>query len=181
MDENTPNQLQTSQKVNNIYYPNQEIIKNLKHKDYPLKQFLNRHYTNYNNKSDTKFRKIFLNDVTNQIYERTNIRSNTIDIMAISPNLIKENEIDLNKRDVEIQSNIKIKNDTKPEKVNFKFISIDNQFKMALNKKKIFSRNNPELILSTPLSNVFKTFQMRKNKDSNNFLNIGQSFNNKDE
>ena len=181
MDENTPNQLQTSQKVNNIYYPNQEIIKNLKHKDYPLKQFLNRHYTNYNNKSDTKFRKIFLNDVTNQIYERTNIRSNTIDIMAISPNLIKENEIDLNKRDVEIQSNIKIKNDIKPEKVNFKFISIDNQFKMALNKKKIFSRNNPELILSTPLSNVFKTFQMRKNKDSNNFLNIGQSFNNKDE
>ena len=181
MDENTPNQLQTSQKVNNIYYPNQEIIKNLKHKDYPLKQFLNRHYTNYNNKSDTKFRKIFLNDVTNQIYERTNIRSNTIDIMAISPNLIKENEIDLNKRDVEIQSNIKIKNDIKPEKVNFKFISIDNQFKMALNKKKIFSRNNPELILSTPLSNVFKTFQMRKNKDNNNFLNIGQSFNNKDE
>ena len=101
--------------------------------------------------------------------------------MAISPNLIKENEIDLNKRDVEIQSNIKIKNDIKPEKVNFKFISIDNQFKMALNKKKIFSRNNPELILSTPLSNVFKTFQMRKNKDNNNFLNIGQSFNNKDE
>ena len=52
---------------------------------------------------------------------------------------------------------------------------------MALNKKKIFSRNNPELILSTPLSNVFKTFQMRKNKDNNNYLNIGQSFNNKDE
>ena len=33
-----------------------------------------------------------------------------------------------------------------------------------------------------PLTNVFKTFQMRKSKVSNkNFLNIGQSFNYKDD
>ena len=53
---------------------------------------------------------------------------------------------------------------------------------MALNKKKTRFRNNPELLLSVPITNVFKTFQMRKNKEMNNnknYMNFGQSFNNK--
>ena len=38
-DNNKHNRWHVSKKVNNIYYPNKEIIKNLKHKDYLWNHF----------------------------------------------------------------------------------------------------------------------------------------------
>ena len=72
---------------------------------------------------------------------------------------------------METQSNIVIRNNKIPERLNLKFISLDNQFKLALRKKKFQIRNNPELFFSTPITNDFKTFQIRKNKDMTNSSN----------
>ena len=183
LDDISSNQIQSPKKVNNIYYPNKEIIKNLKHKDFIINQFLIRRNTNYNNKSDTRYSKIFLYDDNNQMYETINYannKSNTLDKLNSPPPL--RNDYTINKKDEETQSNIKNKNEKIHEKLNFKFISLDNQFKLALNKKKIRFRNNPELLLSVPITNVFKTFQARKNKEivnNQNYLKFGQSFNNK--
>ena len=182
LDNITPNHIQSIKKVNNIYYPNKEMIKNMKQKKFILNQFLIRNNINYNNKSNSKYSRLFLNEDNNQIYETINSvynRSNTLDKVNSPPPLIKDN--DYNKIE-ESQSYIKNKNEKNNEKFNFKFISLDNQFKMALNKKKTRFRNNPELLLSVPITNVFKTFQMRKNKEMNNnknYMNFGQSFNNK--
>ena len=182
LDNITPNHIQSIKKVNNIYYPNKEMIKNMKQKKFILNQFLIRNNINYNNKSNPKYSRLFLNEDNNQIYETINSvynRSNTLDKVHSPPPLIKDN--DYNKIE-ESQSYIKNKNEKNNEKFNFKFISLDNQFKMALNKKKTRFRNNPELLLSVPITNVFKTFQMRKNKEMNNnknYMNFGQSFNNK--
>ena len=182
LDNITPNHIQSIKKVNNIYYPNKEMIKNMKQKKFILNQFLIRNNINYNNKSNSKYSRLFLNEDNNQIYETINSvynRSNTLDKVHSPPPLIKDN--DYNKIE-ESQSYIKNKNEKNNEKFNFKFISLDNQFKMALNKKKTRFRNNPELLLSVPITNVFKTFQMRKNKEMNNnknYMNFGQSFNNK--
>ena len=155
----------------------------MKHKDFIINQFLIRRNTNYNNKSDTRYSKIFLYDDNNQMYETINYannKSNTLDKLNSPPPL--RNDYTINKRDEETQSNIKNKNEKIHEKLNFKFISLDNQFKLALNKKKIRFRNNPELLLSVPITNVFKTFQARKNKEivnNQNYLKFGQSFHNK--
>ena len=180
LDDITPNQIQSHKKVTNIYYPNKEMIKNMKHKDFILNQFLIRGNINYKNKStNTKYSQLLLNDDNNQIYETINYvynRPNTLDKASSTPPLIKGN------KNEESSSYIKNKNDNNPERLSFKFISLDNQFKMALNKKKTHFRNNPELLLSVPITNVFKTFQIRKNKEminNKNYMNIGQSFNNK--
>ena len=87
--------------------------------------------------------------------------------------MIKDNEYSLNKKDVETQSIINIRNNKKPEKFNLKFISLENQFKLSLHQKNLQFRNNPELLLSTPMTKVFKTFQMKKSKDMmiNNIIN----------
>lgn len=183
LDDISPNQIQSPKKVNNIYYPNKEIIKNLKHKNFILNQFLIRRNTSYNNKSDTRYSKIFLYDNNNQMNETINYtynRSNTLD-KVISPPPLK-NDCTLNKKDGETQSNIKNKDNKIPEKLNFKYISLDNQFQLALNKKKIRFRNNPELLLSVPITNVLRTFQSKRNKKIVNnkiYLNFGQSFSNK--
>ena len=193
IDSNRSNQLQSPQKVNNIYYPNEEVIKNLKHKDSLLNQFLIRHNTNYNNKSDIKFQKLLLydennitNETINNIYNNTDLknRANTLEQIKPINSLIRDNELSVNKKDVETQSKLSFRNEKIPERLNFKFISLDNQFKMALNKKKIKLRNNQELLLSTPITNVFKTFQMKKSKEiinNKNIFNVGKSFNNKNE
>ena len=185
LDNISPNQIQNPKKINNIYYPNKEMIKNMKHKDFILNQFLIRHNINYNSKSNTKNSKLFLNDDNNQMYETINYvynLSNILDKVNSPPPIIKDNDYIINKKDEKSQSYIKNKNDKIPDKLNFKFISLDDQFKTALNKKKIRFRNNPELLLSIPITNAFKTFQIRKNKDiinNKNYLNYGQSFNNK--
>ena len=181
INDNSSNKLQASQRVNNIYYPNKEQIKNLKHKNYLIKEFLIRHNTNPNNKSEPKQPKINSNEENNKLYETANNfynyneyknRSNTLDkINSFPPPLIKDNENYINRRDVETQSNIAIKNNKIPERFNLKFISLDNQFKLALRKKKFQIRNNPELFFSTPITNVFKTFQNRKNKEVINSSN----------
>ena len=181
INDNSSNKLQASQRVNNIYYPNKEQIKNLKHKNYLIKEFLIRHNTNPNNKSEPKQPKINSNEENNKLYETANNfynyneyknRSNTLDkINSFPPPLIKDNENYINRRDVETQSNIAIKNNKIPERFNLKFISLDNQFKLALCKKKYQIRNNPELFFSTPITNVFKTFQNRKNKEVINSSN----------
>jgi len=181
INDNSSNKLQASQRVNNIYYPNKEQIKNLKHKNYLIKEFLIRHNTNPNNKSEPKQPKINSNEENNKLYETANNfynyneyknRSNTLDkINSFPPPLIKDNENYINRRDVETQSNIAIKNSKIPERFNLKFISLDNQFKLALSKKKFQIRNNPELFFSTPITNVFKTFQNRKNKEVINSSN----------
>ena len=181
INDNSSNKLQASQRVNNIYYPNKEQIKNLKHKNYLIKEFLIRHNTNPNNKSEPKPPKINSNEENNKLYETANNfynyneyknRSNTLDkINSFPPPLIKDNENYINRRDVETQSNIAIKNNKIPERFNLKFISLDNQFKLALRKKKFQIRNNPELFFSTPITNVFKTFQNRKNKEVINSSN----------
>ena len=185
LDNISPNQIQNPKKINNIYYPNKEMIKNMKHKDFILNQFLIRHNINYNSKSNTRNSKLFLNDDNNQMYETINYvynLSNILDKVNSPPPIIKDNDYIINKKDEKSQSYIKNKNDKIPDKLNFKFISLDDQFKTALNKKKIRFRNNPELLLSIPITNAFKTFQIRKNKDiinNKNYLNYGQSFNNK--
>ena len=181
INDNSSNKLQVSQRVNNIYYPNQDQIKNLKHKNYLLKEFLIRHNTNPNNKSEQKPLKINSNEENNKLYETAKNfynytdnknRSNTLDnINSFPPPLIKDNEHCINKKDMETQSNIVIRNNKIPERLNLKFISLDNQFKLALRKKKFQIRNNPELFFSTPITNVFKTFQIRKNKDMTNSSN----------
>ena len=181
INDNSSNKLQASQRVNNIYYPNKEQIKNLKHKNYLIKEFLIRHNTNANNKSEPKQPKINSNEENKKLYETANNfynyneyknRSNTLDkINSFPPPLIKDNENYINRRDVETQSNIAIKNSKIPERFNLKFISLDNQFKLALRKKKFQIRNNPELFFSTPITNVFKTFQNRKNKEVINSSN----------
>ena len=181
INDNSSNKLQVSQRVNNIYYPNQDQIKNLKHKNYLLKEFLIRHNTNPNNKSEQKPLKINSNEENNKLYETAKNfynytdnknRSNTLDnINSFPPPLIKDNEHCINKKDMETQSNIVIRNNKIPERLNLKFISLDNQFKLALRKKKFQIRNNPELFFSTPITNAFKTFQIRKNKDMTNSSN----------
>ena len=147
INDNSSNKLQVSQRVNNIYYPNQDQIKNLKHKNYLLKEFLIRHNTNPNNKSEQKPLKINSNEENNKLYETAKNfynytdnknRSNTLDnINSFPPPLIKDNEHCINKKDMETQSNIVIRNNKIPERLNLKFISLDNQFKLALRKKKI--------------------------------------------
>ena len=188
LDDVTPNQIQILKKVNNIYYPNKEMIKNMKFKDFILNQFLIRNKIHYSKKSNTKYSKLFLNDDNNQIYETINYvhnRSNTLDkvnSLNSPPPLIKDNDYITNKKDEESQSYIKNKNDKNKDKLNFKFISLDNQFRLALNKKKIHLRNNPELLLSVPITNAFKTFQIRKNKEMINnkrYMNIRKSFGDK--
>ena len=47
------------------------------------------------------------------MYKRTRNRPNSMDMLNSLPPIIKDNEIYENKRDVEIQSNIKIKSETK--------------------------------------------------------------------
>ena len=181
INDNSSNKLQVSQRVNNIYYPNQDQIKNLKHKNYLLKEFLIRHNTNPNNKSEQKPPKIIPNEENNKLHETAKNfyiytdnkdRSNTLDkINSFPPPLIKDNEQYIIRKDMETQSNIVIRNNKISERLNLKFISLDNQFKLALSKKKIQIRNNPELFFSTPITNAFKTFQIRKNKDMTNSSN----------
>ena len=179
INDNSSNKLQASQRVNNIYYPNKEQIQNLKHKNYLIKEFLIRHNTNPNNKSEPKQSKINSIEENNKLYETSKNfyndyknRSNTLDkINSFPPPLIKDNENYIKRKNVETQSNIVIKNNKIPERLNLKFISLDNQFKNALRKKKFQIRNNPELFFSTPLTNVFKTFQIRKNKEMINSSN----------
>ena len=183
LNNNSSPKLRNSQKINNIYYPNKEQIKNLKHKDFLVKQFLIRHNTIPYPKSEPKNQKIYLKEENNKMYETANIfnnyhefknRSNIFDkINTLPPPLIKDNEYSLNKKDVETQSIINIRNNKKPEKFNLKFISLENQFKLSLHQKNLQFRNNPELLLSTPMTKVFKTFQMKKSKDMmiNNIIN----------
>ena len=180
IDDNSSNKLQTSQKINTIYYPNKEMITNLKHKEVSIKPFLNRHYNSIN-KSDAKLQKNSLNEENKKMIETTpnfynhnefKNNSNIFDTINSPPPLLKENEYYLNRKDSEIQSDINMKNNKNPEKLNFKFISLDNQFKMALNKKKLQFRNEPEIFLRTPITKVFKTFQIKKSKDMfNNIKN----------
>ena len=184
LNNNSSPKLRNSQKINNIYYPNKEQIKNLKHKDFLVKQFLIRHNTIPYPKSEPKNQKIYLKEENNKMYETANNffnnyhefknRSNIFDkINILPPPLIKDNEYSLNKKDVETQSIINIRNNKKPEKFNLKFISLENQFKLTLHQKNLQFRNNPELLLSTPMTKVFKTFQMKKSKDMmiNNIIN----------
>ena len=62
LDNITPNHIQSIKKVNNIYYPNKEMIKNMKQKKFILNQFLIRNNINYNNKSNSKYSRLFLNE-----------------------------------------------------------------------------------------------------------------------
>ena len=178
-DDNSSNKLITSQKLNTIYYPNEEMIKNLKHKDYFIKQFLIRH-NNTINKSDTKLQKILINDENNKMFEtnnnfynNTNVKNryNTLDKINTPPPLINGSESNGPTHEVQTQSNIYKRNNQIREKLNFKFISLDNQFKIALHKKNLQYRNDPDILFSTPMTKIFKTFQVRKNKDITNYLN----------
>ena len=184
LENNSSPKLQISKKINNIYYPNEEQIKNLKHKEFLAKQFLIRHNTNPNQKSSKNNHKIYLNDENNKMYETANNffnnfnefknRSNILDKkVTFPPPLLKDNEYSLNKKDAETQSIVNL--NKKTEKLNLKFISIDGQFKLNLHKKNLQFRNNPELLLSAPMTKVFKTFQMKKSKD----IMINNNINNK--
>ena len=159
INDNSSNQL-VNQKINTIYYPNEQMIKNFKNKDYFFRQFLNRH-NNIRKNIGIKSPEKLINDDNYKIYEvMSNFNdyniSNASDKINVPPPLIKNTDYSNSKRN--------IKSELLSDKVNFKFISIDNQFKMALKKRKYSLRNNPELILSTPITNAFKTFQTKKIK-----------------
>ena len=172
---NSSNQLVT-QKINNIYFPNEQMIKKFKNKDYLFKQFLIRHNNNSKKKYGTKSPEQLTyedNNTMNEAINNYNEYNASMDKTNIPPLLIKDSEYLGNRKSIEIQTNRNLRNDQFSDKVNFKFISIDNQFKIALKKRKYHFRNNPELILSTPITNVFKTFQMKKNREmiNNNYKN----------
>ena len=125
-----------------------------------------------------------MNETINNNNTELKDRSNTLDKIKPVHSLITDNELIVNKKDAETQSKLTFRNEKIPERLNFKFISLDNQFKMALNKKKIKLRNNHELLLSTQITNAFKTFQMKKSKEiinNKNFFNVGKSINDKNE
>ena len=59
-----------------------------------------------------------------------------------------------------------------PENINYKVISLDNNYHSPLGSKKYKSRNNQELVLH--ITNLFKTFQVNKYKNIIN--NIEEDF-----
>ena len=71
-----------------------------------------------------------------------------------------------------------LRNNKKSEKLNLKFNSSDNQFKLTIHKKNLQFRNNNELLIRGLKTKIYKTFQMKQTKDLmiNNIINNNKNY-----
>ena len=174
-----------AQKINNILYPNEQIINKINTKKDLFQQFLEKHNLKLNNSLDyiTKkkiSKKYDTNIISNKMFGTRSINnyydyynetlSNNINKMSHENLLLKEiNQYNLNKRYNYSQENsrknfIKKNNliiENHKNKNNNRLITLDNNFKSPMKKHIFKSRNNEELVL--PITNTFKTFQVNKN------------------
>ena len=176
-----------TQKINNIKYPNAQMVNKIDKKNDLFQSFLERHNIILNNSLDKrkKVNNKFNCTISNRFYG-TAIDFNKKYDQTFSNHfhkienkniklLRKENlDFNLNDRTVLTQSNKRkrIYNMDIPDSVNYKIISLDNKYHTPLNDQKNKTRNKIEILL--PITNIFETFQVNKFKNIVN--NITEDF-----
>ena len=183
-------------KIKNIQYPNEQIINKINKKKDLFQQFLEKHNLKLNNSLDYKIKKKISNNynhniISNRMFGTRSSNNyydyynetlfNNIYRMNSDNIILKEvSQYDLNKNYNYSQVNTKKNNMKKinlnfknPENIiNFKLITLDNNFKSPKKNYLYKTRNDEELVL--PPKNIFKTFQVNKYKNIIN--NISDDF-----
>jgi hypothetical protein len=175
-----------TQKINNIKYPNTQMVKKIDKKNDLFQSFLERHNIILNNSPDKrkKVNNKFNYTISNRFYGTSidfhkkydqtfsnyfhKIENKNIKLLR------KENNFNVNDRTVLTQSNKRkrIYNIDIPNSINYKIISLDNKYHTPLNDQKNRTRNKIEILL--PITNIFETFQVNKYKNIVN--NITEDF-----